>query len=324
MLRRLACTAVLLGAALISPLPRATTHAASLTTVSIDLNWIKNVEFAGIWAAQAQGLWAQAGIKVNVDASNGTDPAVLVGAGKYQFGFDDGASLIIARASTVPVKAIWASGETSPFCFITMPKSGITTPKDFKGKVIGYQPWEEFVMDAMLASAGLTEKDVKPQVVNTGVKELLDGKVDAYLAYSTNEPIEIAQQYHVNVNIIPAAKYGYNFYSDVLFTTDSLIKSNPALVQKVVSIIAQGWSYAIAHPDWIAGVVVPKLDNTDSVAQQAAEMRALAQLANAPGAPTGSMTAAKWQAGSALLLKYKQIKTSVKAADMFTTQFLPK
>jgi ABC-type nitrate/sulfonate/bicarbonate transport system substrate-binding protein len=324
-LRRLAVSAVLLGATLVTPLQHTPIHAAAPAKASFALNWIKNVEFAGIWAAQEKGWWAQAGLQVDVrgyDFSN--DPVLLVGAGKYQFGFQDGASLLIARAAGDPVKAIWASGESSPFAFITMPKSGIKTAKDFKGKVIGYQSHERYVLDAMLTAVGLTEKDVKPTIVGFDPTVLVAGKVDAYLAYLTNEPIELAQKYHVNVNIIPASQYGYDFYSDVLFTTDNTIKSNPALVKKVVSVMDRGWKYALANPDWIAKVVVPKLDKQDSVSQQVAEMVALGKLANVPGAPTGTMTAARWQSGSDLLLKYKQIKAAVPAASVFTTEFLTK
>jgi ABC-type nitrate/sulfonate/bicarbonate transport system substrate-binding protein len=317
-------SAVLLVAVLLNPFPKTPTRAASMTNVTIALNWLKNVEFAGIWAAQEKGWWAQNGLTLNVRGYDFTnDPVLLVGAGKYQFGFQDGASLIIARAAKVPVQAIWASGQSSPFAFITMPKSGITTPKVFKGKVIGYQAHERYVLDAMLSAVGLTEKDVKPQVVGFDPTVLLAGKVDAYLAYLTNEPIEMAQKYHVNVNIIPASKYGYNFYSDVLFTTDSTIKSNPALVRKVVAIMDKGWKYALAHPSEIAKIVVPKLDSQDSVSQQLAEMVALGKLASAPGSPTGTMTAARWKAGIDLLAKYTQIKVVVPAGSVFTTQFLP-
>jgi ABC-type nitrate/sulfonate/bicarbonate transport system substrate-binding protein len=316
--------AVLVGAAIINPLSRPAVHAASTTDVSIALNWIKNVEFGGIWAAQEKGWWSQAGLQVSVRSYDDgyQDPVLLVGAGKYQFGFQDGASIILGRAAKVPVKAIWASGETSPFAFITMPKSGITSPKDFKGKRIGYQSHEKYVLDAMLNAVGLKESDVSPVVVQYDPTVLLAGKVDAYLAYLTNEPIELAQKYHVKVNIIPASAYGYNFYSDVLFTTDNTIKSNPALVRTVVSIMDRGWKYALAHPAEIAKVVVPKLDPTDSISQQQAEMSALAKLASQPGAPTGSMTAARWKAGIDLLLKYKQITTPISAGDVFTTLFL--
>ncbi len=325
MLRRLLLSAALLGAVLINPLPKTPARAASMTNVSIALNWITNVEFAGIWVAQQKGWWTQAGLNVTVrgyDFSN--DPVLLVGAGKYQFGFQDGASLIIARSKHIPLQAVWASGQKSPFAFMTLPKSGITTPLQFKGKRIGYQAHEKYVLDAMLSAVGLSDKDVTPVVVAFDPTVLLAGKVDAYLAYLTNEPIEMAQKYHVNANVIPASKYGYNFYSDVLFTTDNAIKQNPALVQKVVSIMDRGWRYALTHPTEVAHIVVPKLDKNDSVSQQLAEMKALGQLSSPVSMPSGGMLESRWQAGIDLLTKYKQITTKVPASSVFTTQFLPK
>jgi NitT/TauT family transport system substrate-binding protein len=306
--------------------PRLHARAASLTQVSFALNWITNVEFAGIWAAQHKGWWTQAGLSVSVRGYDYTnDPVVLVGAGKYQFGFQDGASLIIARANGhIPLQAVWASGQTSPFAFITMPKSGITSVKQFKGKRIGYQAHEKYVLESMLNQVGMSLSDVKPVVVGFDPTVLLAGKVDAYLAYVTNEPIEMAQRYHVKVNIIRASDYGYNFYSDVLFTTDSLIHSNPALVGKVVSVMDRGWKYALAHPAEAAHWVVPGLDKTDTLSQQEEEMSALGKLSATPGAPVGTMTAARWGAGINLLKKYGQIKSIFPAGNVFTAQFLPK
>jgi len=325
-LRRLVLSFLVLFALVSAPIPRVPARAASLTQVSIALNWITNVEFAGIWAAQHEGWWTQAGLSVSVrgyDFSN--DPIVLVGAGKYQFGFQDGASLVIARANGhIPLQAVWASGQKSPFAFITLPKSGITSVKDFRGKRIGYQAHELYVLKSMLNQVGMSLSDVKPVVVEFDPTVLLAGRVDAYLAYLTNEPIEMAQKYHVKVNIIRASDYGYNFYSDVLFTTNSLITTNPDLVGKVVSVMDRGWKYALAHPSQLAKWVVPALDKNDTVSQQEAEMSALGQLASAPGAPTGTMTLGRWQTGINLLVKYGQIKKTFPASDVFTDQFLPK
>lgn len=327
MLRRLALSALLLAGITLLPARFAPqrTNAAGMTSVSFSLNWIKNVEFAGLWVAQQKGWWKQAGLTVSAKAWDyNSDPTVLVGAGKYTFGFQDGASIIIARSKGVPVKAVWASNQLSPFAFITMPNSGIKTVKDFRGKRIGYQGHEGYVLQEMLNYAGLSLKDVKPQVVGFDPTLLLAGKVDAYLAFITNEPIELAQKDHVKVNIIPASKYGYNFYSDVLFTTDSTIASNPALVRKVVSVMDRGWRYALAHPAEVAKMVVPKLDNQDTVAQQTAEMKAMAPMAEVHGVTVGSMTSAKWQDGINLLYRYKQITTRPKVSDVFTTRFLAK
>jgi ABC-type nitrate/sulfonate/bicarbonate transport system substrate-binding protein len=324
MLRRLALLALMAVGLVFAPQPRAS-HAAG-AGVSIALNWIKNVEFAGIWIAQEHGWWSQAGLTVNTrgyDFNN--DPTLLVGTGKYMFGFQDGASLDIARARGVPVKAIWASDQRSPFAFITMPNSHITTVQGFRGKRIGYQAHERYVLDAMLAKVGMTEADVKPVVVQFDPTVLVAGKVDAYLAYLTNEPIELQQKYHVKVNIIKASDYGYDFYNDVLFTTDSMIAQHPDVVRKVVQIIDRGWKYAIQNPDDAAKYVVTtaKLDTQDSLSQQLAEMKALGALATAPNASIGSMTSQRWQNGIKLLLAYKQIPSAFPTSDVFTTQFLP-
>lgn len=297
--------------------------AKSMTNVTISLNWLKNVEFGGLWVAQQKGWWAQGGLNVTADPYASTDPTLLVGTGKDMFGFQDGASLIIARSKGIPVKAVWASVQKSPFAFITMPGSGITSVKGFKGKRIGYQAHQRYVLETMLNHAGLTMKDVQPVVVGFDPTLLVAGKIDAYLAFLTNEPIELQQKDHLKVNIIPASDYGYDFYSDVLFTTDSLIKSNPGLVRQVVAIMDRGWKYALSHSSETAHIVVPKLDNNDSVSQQEAEMKALTPLASAYGAPVGTMTTSRWRDGVSILLKYKEIDASLPTSAVYTTRFLP-
>ena len=153
---------------------RVPARAAGPATVSIALNWFRNVEFAGIWAAQKKGWWAQAGLRVTTRPFDGTnDPTILVAAGKLQFGIHDGASVILARAAGCPIKAVWASGQRSPFAFITMPKSGITSAKDFKGRRIGFPADGRYVLDVMLHSVGLSETDVVPIVVGLDPAVLL-------------------------------------------------------------------------------------------------------------------------------------------------------
>ena len=51
------------------------------------------------------------------------DPTVVVGAAKYMFGFQAGASMIIGRARGIAVKTIWAAEQKSSFAFICRPNS---------------------------------------------------------------------------------------------------------------------------------------------------------------------------------------------------------
>ena len=311
-------------------------HAAastSMSTANFDLNWLTNVEFSGLWVADQMGWFKKAGIAFHADPWNYTaNPVDLVVAGKYNFGFQDGASLDIARAQGAHVKAIWAGGQQSPFCFMTMPKSGITTVKDFKGKKIGYQSHELYVLQAMLAHEGMTLQDVHPIPVGFDPAVLTAGTVDAYLCFISNEPISLRQQ-GINVNVIPAYKYGYTFYSDVMFTTDDMIKNHPDVVRTVVQLVDKGWKYAVAHPDAVAALVVNHYFGPSkgakgklNLAQQVAELKALAPLSEGSAAPStkyvGTFSAATWQKGIDLLLKYKIIKQSITPSSVFTNQFV--
>ena len=93
---------------------------------------------------------------------------------------------------------------------------------------------------------------------------------------------------------------------------------------KVVTILDRGWRYAIAHPTEAARIVVSRWNRRDSLEQQTAEMKALIPLVSAPGAPLGIMTAAHWQRGINLLLKYGQIPHAVPADSVFTTALSPR
>jgi ABC-type nitrate/sulfonate/bicarbonate transport system substrate-binding protein len=280
------------------------------------------------------GWFKQAGINFQATGWNFTaNPVDLVIAGKYNFGFQDGASIIISRSKGAPVKAIWAGGQLSPFCFMSMPKSRITTVKDFKGMKIGYQPHELYVLQAMLAHEGMTLTDVHPVPVGFDPAVLTAGTVDAYLCYISNEPITLEQQ-GIPVHIIPAYKYGYTFYSDVMFTTDDMIKHHPALVKAVVGLVDKGWRYAIAHPTQVATIVVDHYFGPSTGAkgkanlkQQIAELKALIPLSEGTVAPSttkvGTFDAATWARGIGLLRKYKIITQDVQPSALFTNQFLP-
>src|SRR5689334_9818245 len=62
--------------------------AQKLTTVSVQLNWLTNVEFSGLWVADHLGWFKKAGLKLKATGwSNGINPedvtsACYQGAGK--------------------------------------------------------------------------------------------------------------------------------------------------------------------------------------------------------------------------------------------------
>lgn len=310
----------------------AASHTRSLTPVHFDLNWLPNVEFAGLWVAQQKGWWKKAGIQMSYTGwSTGKSPEIDVpNQGGNTFGFQSGAALAIARSKGVPDVALYTDTQRSVFGLTVMANSSIHTLKDLRGKRVGYQSDEFYVPATMLAYAGLRPTDWRPVQVGFDPTELTSGHVDAYLTFITNEPIALAMQ-GVKTRSFRAADYGFHFYDDVMFTTDSLVKSNPALVRKVVDVAARGFAWAHTHPAAAARITVAKYFTAPkgnkaklNLEQQIRELQTFKQFSrDSHGRYSGLMTASYWRDSVNILYRYKQISSKPNVSQLFTNRFNP-
>ncbi|HLJ67217.1 MAG TPA: ABC transporter substrate-binding protein [Chloroflexota bacterium] len=308
-------------------------HARAMTTVHFYLNWLSNVEFAGLWVAQHYGWWKKAGINMTYTQwSQSVVPETDVPQHPgNQFGFQSGAALAIARAQGVKDVALYTDTQKSVFGLTVLNKSHITSLKQLKGKKIGYQPHEIYVPETMLASVGLQpQRDYKLVPVSFDISQLTSGAVDAYETFLTNEPITLDMQ-GVKNHSFAAADYGFHFYDDVMFTTDGMIHKNPALVKKVTQIVAKGFTWAHQHPVQAAQITVagwfPAAKGTSAQAnltQQKLESQKFIPFSrDSHGVFSGRMTASYWQDSVNTLFRYGLIKSKPPVSSLFTNRFNP-
>jgi ABC-type nitrate/sulfonate/bicarbonate transport system substrate-binding protein len=308
-------------------------HPRAMTSVHFFLNWLPNVEFSGLWVAQHFGWWKAAGIDMTY---TGWSPSVVPETdvpqhSGNQFGFQSGAALGIARAQGVKDVALYTDTQKSVFGLTVLNKSHITSLKQLKGKKIGYQPHELYVPEAMLASVGLQpQRDYKLVPVSFDISQLTSGSVDAYEVFLTNEPITLDMQ-GVKNHSFRASDYGFHFYDDVMFTTDGLARSNPALVRKVTAIVARGFQWAHSHPVQAAQITVAKyfpagkgVSAQSNLTQQKLESERFIPFSkDSHGQFSGRMTAAYWQDSLNTLLRYKLITHKPPVSSLFTNSFNP-
>ncbi|GAC1471153.1 MAG: hypothetical protein PVSMB7_22640 [Chloroflexota bacterium] len=305
-------------------------HAHAMVKVHFILNWIPNVEFAGLWVAQHFGWWKAAGIDMSYTPySLSVHPETdVVSHGGFTFGFQSAAAIDIARTTGVPIKALYADTQKSVFGLAVLQKSGITQVSQLRGKRIGYQPHELYVPATMMANAGLKPSDWKPVQVGFSTDALTQGQVDAYLVFLNNEPIAL-RLHGVKVRTFAASDYGFHAYDDVLFTTDKLIGSNPGIVRKVTSIVARGFTWAHTHHAAATRITVNGAFKTyvaqnGGKQQQGLEMAAFDQYSkDANGKFSGRMNASTWNALSNTLFKYHETTRRVPASALFTNRFNP-
>ncbi len=114
--------------------------ARPIENLSLRLSWIKNTEFAGFFVAQDRGFYKDEGINLTINGSAQNLTEVQAVTGKTdQIGLSGAATLMIARSTGIPVKAIGAVFQKGPGAFVWLESSGIKGIKDFKGKKIGHQ-----------------------------------------------------------------------------------------------------------------------------------------------------------------------------------------
>ncbi len=304
---------------------------ASLTTASVkvQLLWIEDVEFAGLFAAESQGYLKAAGLtqtlipggpQVNAiqSVAGGVAPIGLIGSTDQ---------VIQARANGIPVKAIATFFQRGPFGVMSLASAPIQTVGDLVGKKIGLQAGGRASFDEMLSANGMTPGQVTIVPVGIDPTPLVTGQVDGFWSYAFNQPLELEAK-GIKTAMLLASDAGVPSYGDVIFTLDSVLQQQEALLVRWLRATVQGWQYAIAHTAEMAKYTVDKspslkLDLVQQTAQSAAQVPFV----------TSALTKSKgllWIDPAAvsksieLNVKTGLIKSPVKVEDVMTTTILEK
>ena len=255
-------------------------QASASERVSIQFKWFHQFQFAGYYAAQEMGYFAEEGLDVELREYHASkDPVAEVVSGRATYGIAD-TGLIVARDKGEPVVLVSQIFQHSPLILLTMKQSGLRTPFDLSGKKLmtylhgsGDAPLRAMVQKAL----GGHDKSTWVQHTFNN-QDLLDGKVDAMLAYSTNEPFWFLERGHL-VNLLDPRDYGIDFYSDNLFTSDREMAENPGRVEKVRRAVLKGWAYAVENPGAVIDLIEQKYNTQNKTrAHLEFEARQIAEL----------------------------------------------
>jgi ABC-type nitrate/sulfonate/bicarbonate transport system substrate-binding protein len=309
--------------------PASPTASAKRTQVNVQLGWIKNTEFAGLFAADQKGYYADEGIDVNfISGGAGIDPLNIVRSNSDYIGVvASSGTLINAVSKGAPFVALGAFYQKHPNGFLLLKDSPINSYKDFEGRKIGVQPEGEYYLDVLAAIYGLDKSKI--QIVRLGAdpSPLLTGQVDAYMAWIVNQPY-LAQKAGKQWRFLLLADTpGLQFYAQVPFVTKEFLAKNPDLIQRWMRASLKGWSYVLDHPDEVADLVIKNyLPGGDVEAEKwlLKQANVITVSDDTQKNGLGWMDPKKWDEGIQTLLKYKQIDSAPKVDDVMTNQFVEK
>jgi NitT/TauT family transport system substrate-binding protein len=305
--------------------PKSGNGAGNLVHVKLPLGYIPNIQFAPLYVAVEKGFFAEAGIEIEFDYSFETDAMALVGADQLQFAVVSGEQILLARAQGLPVVYVAAWYQKYPVAVVSKAAQGIKSPADLKGKKIGLPGLfgaNYIGLDALLFSAGLTEKDVTLDSIGfTQVESLATNRDEAVSVYAANEPVQLrAQGYKINELLV--ADY-VQLASNGLITNEKTIAENPDLVRRMVSVLVKALEYTIANPDEAYELSKPHVENL-AQADEAVQKEVLTRSIELwKTGRMGFSDVVAWQNMQDTLLKMGLLTKPLDLNAAFTNEFVP-
>ena len=102
----------------------------------------------------------------------------------------------------------------------------------------------------------------------------------------------------------------------VLFAPAGFVSGHVAELEKLVRATGRGWSYAQAHPDETARMIVAKYAPDSSYAEQRASLGQTLKLVWSESPRFGMMQDATWRASVAMFERYKLVDGELKVGDL--------
>ncbi len=284
-----------------------------------------NLPFVGAYVASEKGFFSDENLDVIIEHSPGKGEHLqLLAAGKVQVTTQDAAVLLKRRADPgLPLVSIALLGQRGQQAFAALAESGIETPKDWEGRLVGYKGTPPPDLFALLAASDADVDNVELINVGFDARVLTERQIDVYPVYKSNEPYMI-RSWGYELILWDAADFGVPTLGLTYVTSDEILAQNPELLTRFLRATLKGIEYASEHPDEAIKIVMqytgPETD--------AAHMRYMldTELIDAYGPATeqhglGWQTAEQWKALADMLASY-DIMVPEDVNTVITTQIL--
>ncbi len=223
--------------------------AASYGSLTFQLSWVKNVEFAGSYIADTKGYYKKQGFSSVELLSGGPnvqqDAVVQSGKAFACISAPDITSSAINNGADL--KIIGAQYQKNPFAVMSLKKSPIKTPDDMIGKKIGVQATNEAVWAAFLKANNIDPSKIDKVPVQFDPTPLAKGEVDGWFSFFTNEPNTLKLQGVPNTYFL-LADYNYPLVSETYTVKSDTIKSDRDKLKAFLVAEIMGWHANLKNP----------------------------------------------------------------------------
>ncbi|RXJ91949.1 histidine kinase [Malaciobacter molluscorum] len=261
-------------------------YSKDLDKVSLQLSWFNQFQFAGYYIAKEKDFYKDVGLDVDIKNYDfNIDVPTEVSNGNSNFGIGR-ETLLLDKSEGKDVVSLYATFQASPLVLISLKNSNIESIKDFENKKIMATPGDatEVSIKAMITSKNIDFKKMIFLKHSHNVMDLVNKKTDIMSAYISKAPYSLDKK-NIKYNIFYPKDYGFDMYSDFLFTNSHEIKNNEQRVIDFKNASLRGWEYAFSHINETAKLIYDKYNNKnltiDELIFEAKKLKKLAYYDNA-------------------------------------------
>jgi putative hydroxymethylpyrimidine transport system substrate-binding protein len=293
------------------------------------LDYLPNADHAGIYAAQAAGLYDKAGLKVTIQAPpDPSAPLKLLQAGKADLAISYEPELMLARdAGASDLVSVGALVQKPLTSIIALPASKVAGVKDLAGKRIGTAgiPYQSAYLKTIERKNGIS--GVKETNVGFNlVPALVAKKVDAILGGFWNyEGVEL-QRTHRNPVILRMDKLGVPTYDELILVgrKQDFNAAGASRLRRFLQATSAGYRLLKTDPSVGVNALVKAGRGLDPAQESAAVQATLPVFfPTDTSKPWGFMVPGEWAAYEQWMRANGLLKQPPSASPPLTNEFLP-
>ncbi len=274
-------------------------EAAESEPIRVALDWTPNTNHTGLFVAQQEGWFRDAGLDVQFLPYNNTSPDTLVSSGAAEFGVSFQDSFTFSKAAGAEITSVMAVLEHwASQIAVRADRADITSPRDLDGKTYGGfgAAYEEPKMRAVIQEAGGTGTFQTVVLGTAAYEALYAGEVDFTEPFIAWEGIE-AELRGQPLKTFSYTDYGFpDAYNVLLIGNTPWLQANPELAARFVQAAQRGYQLAADDPARAAQLLMdanPGAFTEPELVTRSQEMLAARYLRDENG-QVGTQTLEKW------------------------------
>ncbi|WP_235827006.1 ABC transporter substrate-binding protein [Aliarcobacter vitoriensis] len=237
-------------------------YSKDLKKVTLQLAWFDQFQYAGYYMAKEKGFYEELGLDVEIlPFSFDIDIPKSVNDGEINFAIGR-ENLIVEKSRNKNIVIINALFQVSPLVLISTKNSGVDVISKFQNKTMmtTLDDSSEVSIKSMIVSNKIDINSINIIPHSHNINDLIDKKTDLITAYISKAPYWLEKD-NIKYNVFSPKDYGFDLYSDFLYTNEDYVKDNKNIVLDFKKASLKGWEYAYTHIDDSVNTILEKYNS---------------------------------------------------------------